>query len=97
MEEPEAWPAQVPQAAVYLVLCHSTWNGKRLGPGYGAFTFRRTTPEQYRTDCAIEMMKRFAQAGQPWHLEARYIEPHDPYFPLKKYLDRYDPRSIPVP
>jgi arylsulfatase A-like enzyme len=25
------------------------------------------------------------------------VEPHDPYLPLKKYLDRYDPRSIPVP
>jgi len=26
-----------------------------------------------------------------------YIEPHDPYFPTKKFLDKYDPRSIPIP
>jgi arylsulfatase A-like enzyme len=30
-------------------------------------------------------------------MEVHYIEPHDAYVPLKKYLDRYDPRSIPVP
>ena len=33
----------------------------------------------------------------PWHLEVHYIEPHDPYFPLKKYYDRYDSKSISVP
>ena len=43
------------------------------------------------------MMKRFASGQQPWHLEVHFIEPHDPYMPLKKYLDRYDARSIPVP
>ena len=55
------------------------------------------TPEYYRAECAIRMMKRFAREGRPWHLEAHFVEPHDPYMPLKKYLDRYDPRSIPVP
>jgi hypothetical protein len=39
----------VPGAAVYLEMCHSIWNGKRIGPGNDAFTFRRTTPEQYFT------------------------------------------------
>ena len=54
------------------------------------------TPEAYRTECAVRMMRRFARGTQPWHLEVHYIEPHDPYMPLKKYLDRYDPRAIPV-
>ena len=54
-------------------------------------------PEHYRTDCAIAMLKRFTQGNQPWHLEVHYIEPHDPYFPMKNYLDRYDRRSIAVP
>lgn len=40
---------QVPQAAVYQEMCHSTGNGTRLVPGYDTFTFRRTTPEQYYT------------------------------------------------
>ncbi len=39
----------VSDAAVYLEMCHSTWNGKRVAEGYDAFTFRRTTPEQYET------------------------------------------------
>ena len=43
------------------------------------------------------MMARFAKGTQPWHLEVHFVEPHDPYLPLKRYLDRYDPRSIPVP
>jgi arylsulfatase A-like enzyme len=43
------------------------------------------------------MMKRFAAGSQPWHLEAHFVAPHDPYLPLKKYLDRYDAHSIPVP
>jgi arylsulfatase A-like enzyme len=64
--------------------------GYREGP-------EEATPEYYRAECAIRMLKRFAQSGKPWHVEAHFVEPHDPYMPLKKYLDRYDPRAIPVP
>jgi len=64
--------------------------GYREGP-------EEATPEAYTADCAIAMMDRFAKGSQPWHLEAQWVEPHDAYMPLKKYLDRYDPRSIPVP
>lgn len=41
----------VPQAAVYLELCHSIWNGSRPvgAPGYDSFPFRRATPEQINT------------------------------------------------
>ena len=38
-----------PGATVYQEMCHSTWNGQRVAEGYDAFTFRRTTPEQYET------------------------------------------------
>ena len=64
--------------------------GYREGP-------EEATPEYYRAECAIRMMRRFARGTQPWHLEVHWVEPHDPYMPLKKYLDRYDPREIPVP
>ncbi len=53
-------------------------------------------PEYYRAECAIRMMKRFARGVQPWHLEAHFVQPHDPYLPLKKYVDRYDPREVPI-
>ncbi len=40
----------VPQAAVYLEMCHSIWNGRKpVGKGYDTFPFRRTTPEQFYT------------------------------------------------
>ena len=55
------------------------------------------TPEFYRAECAIRMMKRFARGERPWHLEVHFVEPHDPYMPLKKYLDHYEQGSIPVP
>lgn len=55
-----------------------------------------TTPH-YSTDLAIAMMNRFARRSQPWHLELHWVEPHDAYMPLKKYLDHYDPRAIQVP
>ncbi|MDQ6678839.1 MAG: sulfatase-like hydrolase/transferase [Acidobacteriota bacterium] len=48
-------------------------------------------------EMAIRMMGRFAKDTKPWILETHFVDPHDPYFPLKKYLDRYDPKSIPVP
>jgi arylsulfatase A-like enzyme len=64
--------------------------GYREGPEEAA-------PEAYTADCAISMLGRFAKGTQPWHLEVHWVEPHDAYMPLKKYLDQYDPRSIPVP
>ena len=47
------------------------------------------TPEYYRTDCAIRMLQGFAKGSQPWHMEVHYIEPHDAYMPLKKYVERH--------
>ena len=39
----------VPDAAVYLEMCHSLWNGEKLASAYDSFPFRRTTPEEYYT------------------------------------------------
>jgi arylsulfatase A-like enzyme len=64
--------------------------GYREGP-------EESTPEYRVAEMASRMMKRFAKGSQPWHVEVHFVEPHDPYMPLKQYLDRYDPRSIPVP
>ncbi len=40
---------QVPGAAVYLEMCHTTWTGERLQEGYDVYPFRRTTNEQFQT------------------------------------------------
>jgi arylsulfatase A-like enzyme len=64
--------------------------GYREGP-------EEATPEYDLAERAIRMMSRFAKGSAPWHLEIHFVEPHDAYMPLKKYLDRYDPRAIKVP
>ncbi len=75
-----------------------SWPGSDPFPMWGHLDGpEESTPEHYRTDCAIGVMNRLSGGAQPWHLEVHYIEPHDPYFPLKSYLDRYDPKSIHVP
>lgn len=38
-----------PQAAIYVELCHSTWNGPKMTAGYDVFPFRRATVEQLET------------------------------------------------
>ena len=74
------------------------WPGSEPFPMWGhAEGPEEAAPEHYRTDCALEMLKGFTQGSQPWLMEVHYIEPHDPYFPLKKFLDKYDAGSIPVP
>lgn len=40
---------QVPDAAFYLEMCHTTWTGERLAEGYDVYPFRRTTREEYQT------------------------------------------------
>jgi hypothetical protein len=41
--------ALAPQAAIYVELCHSTWNGPKFTAGYDVFPFRRATVEQLET------------------------------------------------
>ncbi|MCL5742526.1 MAG: sulfatase-like hydrolase/transferase [Acidobacteria bacterium] len=65
------------------------WWGYREGP-------EEATEEYARAEAAIRMMRRFAKGDQPWHVELHYNYP-DLCVPLKSYLDRYDPRSIPIP
>jgi arylsulfatase A-like enzyme len=74
------------------------WPGSDPFPMWG---FREgpeeATPEYVLAEKAIRMMKRLSQGSSPWHLEVHFVEPHDPYMPLKKYLDHYDARAIKVP
>lgn len=39
----------VPEAAVYLEMCHCTTTGRSVGRGYDSFLYRRTTDPQYYT------------------------------------------------
>jgi arylsulfatase A-like enzyme len=55
------------------------------------------TDAYYLAECGVRMMRRFAAGDRPWHLEVHFPEPHDPFMPLKQYLDRYKAGEIPVP
>jgi len=74
-----------------------SWPGSKPFPLYGYTEGpEEATRESQSADLAIAMMRRFARDSKPWLLETHFLMPHDPYMPHKKYLDGYDPRSIPV-
>jgi len=35
--------------------------------------------------------------GRPWLLEAHFLDPHDPYRPLREFLDRYPADTVDLP
>lgn len=74
-----------------------SWPGSEPFPLYGYTEGAEEAAQEWRTaELASHMMRRFAKNAKPWLVEAHFVMPHDPYMPLKKYLDRYDPKSIPV-
>jgi arylsulfatase A-like enzyme len=74
------------------------WPGSKPFTMWGYVEGPEEATQPWRlSEMAIRMMNRYARETQPWHLEVHFVEPHDAYMPLKKYLDRYDPRAIPVP
>ncbi len=74
------------------------WPGSEEFPMWGhVIGSEEQTNRYFLAECGIRMLRRFAAGAQPWHLEVHFPEPHDPYFPLKKYLDRYKTADIPVP
>ena len=75
-----------------------TWPGtKPIGMWGYVDGPEEATGAWHSAECAIRMMNRFVKGAQPWMMEVHLLEPHDSYRPLKKYLDHYDPRAIPVP
>jgi arylsulfatase A-like enzyme len=75
-----------------------TWPGSKPFMMWGHFEMpEEETSSYFIAENGIRMMRRFAKKQQPWHLEVQWHEPHDPYVPMKKYLDRYNPADIPVP
>ncbi len=74
------------------------WPGSQPFPMWGHVDGpEEATHPWLLAEMASRMISRFARDSQRWHIEVHFVEPHDAYMPLKKYLDRYDSRSIPVP
>ena len=86
---------QAPQAAMYLEMCHTTWNGPKLVPGYDTPLFRRTTDEQFYTTAHLAYARGadgmslfnfayYREFGSPGR--GPYSEP--PFHVLKRLGDR---------
>ncbi len=48
------------------------------------------TMEAYTTRETIDVIKKHGHSGQPFFCWANFYRPHQPYTPLKKYMDMYD-------
>ena len=74
------------------------WPGSEEFPMWGHVVGpEEQTNPYYIAECGVRMLRRFAAGARPWHLEVHFPEPHDPYMPLKQYLDHYRADDIPVP
>lgn len=51
------------------------------------------TMEAYTAGLTIDMIKEHAKSGEPFFCWANFYRPHQPYTPLKKYMDMYDVSS----
>lgn len=50
----------------------------------------KMTMEAFTTQRTIQMIREHAKSDQPFFCWATFYRPHQPYTPLKKYLDLYD-------
>lgn len=48
------------------------------------------TMEAYTTRETLEVIKKHAHSGKPFFCWANFYRPHQPYTPLKKYMNMYD-------
>jgi arylsulfatase len=48
------------------------------------------TMEAFTTELTVQMIKEQAKSKQPFFCWATFYRPHQPYTPLKKYMDMYD-------
>ncbi len=88
----------VPETKVYLEMCHTTMIGKSVAKGYDAFTFKRTTKQQYYTAAHLAYSRGAAGVSA---FNFVYYREHgkgergpfnEPPFEIFKHLD--DPRWL---
>ncbi|MDR3404581.1 MAG: hypothetical protein P4L99_18915 [Chthoniobacter sp.] len=94
--------ALAPQAAIYVELCHSTWNGPKMTAGYDVFPFRRATVEQLETTAHLgyargaDGVSLFNFAYYREHGGAGRGPFHEPPFPVLPLLgDRAKVAAVP--
>jgi arylsulfatase A-like enzyme len=74
------------------------WPGSEPFPMWGYDESTEDNTQMHAiAESGINMLQRFVKGKQPWHLEMHFPQPHDAYMPIRKYRERYDAASIPVP
>jgi arylsulfatase A-like enzyme len=81
------------------VECEVTWPGDTPHLFYGINHGPEEATGAYRTTGAgIELLERYAgDPATPWLVTINVVEPHDPYTPLARYAERYDPADVALP
>lgn len=55
------------------------------------------TPEWCLASAAAGALRDLCAVDGPWLLEVHFPQPHDPYYPCREFLDRYDIADIQLP
>lgn len=55
------------------------------------------THTHFLAERATAMLNRLAVGSDPWHLEVHFPQPHDPYQPLRQFLEHYSPDDVELP
>lgn len=72
--------------------------GYKDRPVYGVYEEPvQATGAYYLCSQAIDFIREHSGGGRPWMTFVSLLEPHDPYYALKTYYDRYENDSIEVP
>ncbi len=65
-------------------------------PAWGVPIESKYSQTAWCAHTTIEFMKRQRNLG-PWLMSDNAFQPHHPFWPVKEYLDRYDPAKLPSP
>src|SRR5207302_3175670 len=82
----------------WIVPRYCTWTDDPLGRYVGVIKYTEQDFEKERiTDRSIDYLRSRKSNPQPGFLFSSYLKPHSPSVEPKRYLQKYDPASIPVP
>jgi len=79
-------------------------DGEILRPGYGTYRLYGVmdredgaTHDEIVLQKALDVLPQVAAGDSPWCLYVGMIGPHDPYVVPERFIDMYDPDTIPLP
>lgn len=74
------------------------WPDDPLGRDVGVFRYpQEDFQSEWITSRSLDYLRSRGGSGQPWFLFTSFLKPHSPSVEPKKYMEMYDPASLPVP